>query len=281
MADPAGNRTAFVEDRPDRSEYARIGNALMAAEDLRAEQVGYLNPAPSGADGAMCMMGGEFCGNATRSFGYLLGKRKGLKAGDTVRVSVSGAEHILTVTLEEDGASVEMTAPRQTGEKTFLLSSGNDCRQETMFPYVELEGITHVLIQTEKAAAETAEAVLHAMKEETEAEAAGAIFLHRIEETTETGTNHPAACFDIDMTPVVWVRETDSTVWESSCGSGSVACAVLAAEKVRDGNVLVNIHQPGGILRVTVFKQNGLVKKTVLGGPVKLENPVAVEIQVS
>ena len=70
-ADPAGNITIFVMDQAERKDYAAISRQLLVREDLGAEQVGFVE---KNADGTphMQMMGGEFCGNATRSFGYLM-----------------------------------------------------------------------------------------------------------------------------------------------------------------------------------------------------------------
>ncbi|MBO5564277.1 MAG: hypothetical protein J5935_01535 [Lachnospiraceae bacterium] len=261
MADPAGNRTAFVEEPIDRAQFAPVGNVLLSDESLHAEQVGYLLPEhPEGTDGAMCMMGGEFCGNATRSFGYLLGKRMGKRPGDTVRVQVSGAADILTVTLEDDGASVSMPAPLSVDT---VLSH----------PVVHLEGISHVLIEADQADPDTAGSILKHMKEETDVDAAGAIFLHKI-------TPESDASFRIEMTPVVWVRETDSTIWESSCGSGSLASAVWAARDITDGTIQVSVHQPGGILRITLQKENGKIQEALLGGPVTLEDAVKRDVEV-
>ena len=263
MADPAGNRTAFVEEPMDRALYAPVGNILLQDEALHAEQVGYILADNAGVDGAMCMMGGEFCGNATRSFGYLIGQRMGKKPGETVRVLVSGASEILTVTMEEDGANVSMPAPQSVMPMDFALSSG----KTVSYPVVALEGISHVLIERDAADEQIAADVLRHMKEKTDVEAAGAIFIHRIVPAEENA-------FDVDMTPVVWVRETDSTVWESSCGSGSLASGVWTTKDISDADLVIRVHQPGGILKIVLKKRGAEIKEAFLGGPVTLEPTV-------
>ena len=70
-ADPAGNITLFVMSKADRKDYAAISNQLLAMEEFGAEQVGFVEYQDNGKV-HMQMMGGEFCGNATRSFGYLM-----------------------------------------------------------------------------------------------------------------------------------------------------------------------------------------------------------------
>ena len=90
MADPAGNRTAFAEGEVPPELYAAVGAAILKEEDLNAEQAGFLLKPLRGAAGRMEMMGGEFCGNASRSFGLLLGRRNGMKAGERIPVEEIG-----------------------------------------------------------------------------------------------------------------------------------------------------------------------------------------------
>ena len=116
MADPAGNRTAFAEGEVPPELYAAVGAAILKEEDLNAEQAGFLLKPLRGAAGRMEMMGGEFCGNASRSFGLLLGRRNGMKAGERIPVEVSGSKDILEVLLEEDGSWVSMPLPQAITE---------------------------------------------------------------------------------------------------------------------------------------------------------------------
>ena len=69
-ADPTGNITVFVLDKVRREDYAQIAAQLLEKEELHAEQVGFIEEKEDGT-WRMQMMGGEFCGNASRSFGYL------------------------------------------------------------------------------------------------------------------------------------------------------------------------------------------------------------------
>ena len=75
VADPAGNITIFVTSPVERNLYAKVANELLAIKEFRGEQVGFIERHEDGSS-HMEMMGGEFCGNATRSFGYLLGKEQ-------------------------------------------------------------------------------------------------------------------------------------------------------------------------------------------------------------
>ena len=76
MADPAGNRTAIVRTPVPADQRAQIAAKLLQIKELRAEQVGFETSPVMGGAGRLDMMGGEFCGNAARSYGYLLWKEK-------------------------------------------------------------------------------------------------------------------------------------------------------------------------------------------------------------
>ncbi len=88
-ADPAGNLTAIVLSPVAAQDRAKIAAEMMARCPEGFEQVGFADEASLTGDlPTLCMMGGEFCGNATRV--CLL---RGLRGrGETrLAVSVSGA----------------------------------------------------------------------------------------------------------------------------------------------------------------------------------------------
>ena len=72
------------------------------------------------------------------------------------------------------------------------------------------------------------------------------------------------------MTPLVKVIETDSLVWEGSCGSGSVACAVAQSERMENGGFSCEYRQPAGAVRASVERQGGNVIAASIGGEVTL-----------
>ena len=94
-ADPAGNITLFVLTPVEKAACAAIAADLMKIGELKAEQVGFVFP-----NGHMEMEAGEFCGNASRAYGYLLAKQQGLTGRHTMRLSVSGCDHPIAVTVD-------------------------------------------------------------------------------------------------------------------------------------------------------------------------------------
>ena len=98
-ADPAGNITLFVLDPIERERRAALAAELMRRRpDMKIDQVGFACPADADTDGRMEMMGGEFCGNATRAYAmYVARQRGGLSE---VRLRVSGCDHVVTAAVD-------------------------------------------------------------------------------------------------------------------------------------------------------------------------------------
>jgi len=78
------------------------------------------------------------------------------------------------------------------------------------------------------------------------------------------------------MTPVVYVRDTDSVFWESSCASGSAAVACWYASKELDGIFREYLIQPGGAISTEVIRKNGCTVSVRIGGKIKLGNRMTV-----
>ena len=118
-ADPAGNITLFVLTPVEKAECAAVAAKLLAIEALKAEQVGFVFP-----DGHMEMEAGEFCGNASRAYGYLLAKQQGLKGRHTMRLSVSGCDHPVAVTVDMDAGTASAGTLVHLGGIAHLVVQG-------------------------------------------------------------------------------------------------------------------------------------------------------------
>ena len=253
-ADPAGNITVFVLDPVERAQRAAIAARIMAIPSLRAEQVGYACPPEDDVDGHMEMMGGEFCGNATRAYGmYIASQRGGLSE---VRLRVSGYDHVVTarVDLRAGTARAEMPCPRSVQRVT----AGG--REGTL---VDLGGIAHFVVENVEPSEEFFRAAEGVFSGLPNLDACGVIFLDAQERR---------------MTPLVKVIETGSLVWEGSCGSGTVACAVAQSGHMTNGGFSCEYAQPAGRVRASVERQNGQVIAAHIGGPVTLGEPTVIEL---
>ena len=246
LADPSGNTTAFVLTPVARERYGPVARQVMAALD--AEQVAFVH------DGRMDMMGGEFCGNASRSFALwqALHTEDGLSlrpftGQQTVTVRVSGAPHPLEVTLRGDGqtlrAAVSMPLPLRV-----LPLTDPSLGPVTL---VEYPGISHLVLEGRA-------------PDDGDLAAARALL---------TALDADSGCFGLlytdsaNMRPLVYVRDTDTLIWEASCASGT--CAVAAARALAQKTDLqLELFQPGGSLTAKAHLQNGQLTALTLDGPV-------------
>lgn len=282
-ADPAGNRTLLVKTPFAPEARGPVAAALLNCGRWEAEQVGFILPRPDGMDGEMVMMGGEFCGNASRAFGLLVAREQCRSAGGGARpltpsfaatldsaksyqsdpfprqfwLRVSGASRPVcaTVNLAAQTADVSMPLPNDVWE---LFLEGVPCVE------VAFEGITHLVAFCPEKNEKLLQAAQWRYDGEPEVEAYGVMFLDRDALT---------------MTPVVAVKATDTLVWEGSCGSGSVAAAVALTRGLPDGRHQFLLRQPRGELVVTLQRRNGDAEQVSIGGPVSLGEWETIELE--
>lgn len=255
-ADPAGNITLFVLTPVEKERRAAIAARLMQLPQYQAEQVGFLCPPENGAMGRMEMMGGEFCGNATRSFGMLVSRENGFPPRVEVEVSGMEGSTFVDVDWQNHTARAKMPVPELIRPVTAAGLPGI---------LVDLGGIAHLIVENEKPRIEffrEAEPVF----EKTlgrRADAVGVDFVDR-----DAGT----------LTPVVKVYSTDTIVFEGSCASGTISAASAFCMEEAEGTFSYTLREPSGVLTGTVVKRDGTVTEVYIGGPVSLGEPVEEEI---
>ena len=250
LMDPTGNMTVLVESPVEIEDQPRCAAALLAAEPT-AEQVGFISPGVGGADTALRMAGGEFCGNAAMSAAALHCLRRGIRGPATLRLRVSGAPECVTVAVAP-GAQGDFACtadmPRCAApEEVSLALDGRIYR----LPLLRFDGIAHLMLpgDFDRAAAEAAAPQWCAL---LGAEALGLMLL-----------DAPAG----RMTPLVYVRGGDTLYWERSCASGSAAAGAYLAWRSGE-KTEVSLAQPGGILRVSALPEGEIT----LRGNVRLHH---------
>ena len=251
MADPAGNRTAIVRSGVPKSERAEVAAAIMADPALRAEQVGFeTRPLYGKSLGRLEMAGGEFCGNAARSYGYLLCSEKEI---DHCKIEMSGTREQLEVIcdLERETSAAQMPMPEK------LEMAGEEA--EELYPLVVSRGITHMICVDKEFDEDFARRMIDKFGKYYSA--FGVMFVN-----------------GDSLIPVVYVAETDTVCCESSCGSGALAAAWYLIRDEKDGFHGYNFEQPGGTITVNMAKRQGRYAGTV-GGKLTLEEPVELEIE--
>ena len=254
-ADPAGNITLFVLSGVARPERVAAAEKLMAVPALAAEQVGFVCPAKEGGDGRFEMMGGEFCGNATRAFGMLIARERGVLGRARVTVEAGGCGVVaVDVDAAAGTARAEMPLPR------FMRAAGDADVRGTL---VHLGGIAHLVVERAPDAAlfGAAEALLAREGALAGLGAYGVVFLH--------GGR---------LTPLVKVVATDTLTWEGSCGSGALAAALAGGMSVRRGVFARDYVQPAGTIRAEVKRRGGEAASAHFGGAVTIGEAQDIEI---
>ena len=262
IADPAGNRTAIVRQGVPKNERAKVADAIMRDKDLDVEQVGFeTRPLYGGSNGRLEMAGGEFCGNAARSFGYLLCTESGK---DYCKIEMSGTREILEVICDPERGTSATQMPMP--EKMEMV--GEDA--EHLYPLVVFRGIAHMLCIGVEPDPDFAERIID--KFGGGYSAFGIQFLQREEGEAGDGSDTVRT-----LTPVVHVAGTDTTIWERSCGSGSLAMGWYETQDKEDGFHTFVYREPGGDIIVNMAKRMGRYAGTV-GGKLSLEEPRTLEI---
>ena len=248
ILNPTGNLTALVTAWGGTDDEKEITGRLMH----ECEQVAYLEPpAHAGAVARIRLMGGEFCGNAAMAAaGWLVRDRLGAGTELTVPIEVSGAEDIVFCRIRGTGEN----RFEGTAEMPRVLEIFETNVRDVPLTAVRTKGILHLIREgQEPLAPETAEALLAAAAAVVPDDAVGLL-----DRNPETGY----------IKPLVYVRASGTTVWETACGSGSAAIAAAEARRRGNGRVLVPVQQPGGVIRAEAAAKNGTVTETAITGTV-------------
>ncbi len=258
---PAQNMTILILDQIPRSEYMAISRKLMDYKNLYAEQVGFVERRTDGCGTRLEMMGGEFCGNATRSLAALM-VYKGLpnierdKDIHIVSLEVSGIEGVLRCevkkTERENIYSSRVNMPKPISIEEFYMDNETSTYEGIR---VDFPGISHFIVDDNLI--DDREYFYSLVKREmdkSEYEAFGIMYYDYEREF---------------MTPLVYVKATDSLLWEKSCGSGTSALGAALSYKM-DSSIDRVIRQPGGELEVSVLWIEGSVSNISLDGLVEI-----------
>lgn len=275
VADPAGNITIFVKDRFGRESYQNVAGQLLAMEELKGEQVAFMQDVPEcgRAEGKMEMCGLEFCGNASRSYGLIRAHELGIDGEGKVFIDVSGCNEILTVDVNTQTGftKVKMPLPVSMTEIDLNRLPIGDVAVNPMAELllrraalVNLGGIVHVVVNDIQPKPETFELIKDMVMEMYNPPAMGVMFCDSRENR---------------MVPVVYVRDVDTTYFEGSCGSGTTACAAAFAKVLGDGIHNFSFPQPAGTIDSTVEIYKGKFQAITIEGIVELKE-MEVEIEL-
>lgn len=258
---PTENMTIFILDSIPRSMYPEVANKLMNYNNLHAEQVGFIErPNLSESCSRLHMMGGEFCGNASRAFAAIMVQRGyssfELKDGKyIVPFEASGVEQVLyseVRQLTDNTFEVKVKIPLHKSVSSIEINyDGIDYNGFI----VEFDGIAHAVISTGDEL--PGEGLLLKLVEELSPLPYSAIGIMFYNEEKDF------------ITPLVYVKDTGSIIWERGCGTGTAALGVILSSKSQS-SINKKVKQPGGNIDVLTTVKNGRIEDIYLKGNVSI-----------
>ncbi|NCB50369.1 MAG: hypothetical protein EOM54_00615 [Clostridia bacterium] len=249
-ADPTGNATILVLSPVRAEERAETAALLMELDGGWAEQVGFVSK--DGENDRLDMMGGEFCGNASMSLAAFLADCRGF-AEARVPLVVSGAPERVLCSVVKKGedwlCSVDMPLPESLEIEEFTLDGEAFRLWTARFP-----GILHVIVPEAALSREDAEIAVRKWADDTGAPALGILIFSREK---------------LEMAPLVYVRATDSAVWERGCASGTSAIGAYLAISTGE-SAAADIRQPGGVIGIEAAAVSGRATALRISGKVRM-----------
>ncbi|MFK4784443.1 hypothetical protein [Fusobacterium sp. MFO224] len=261
---PTENMTVLILNPLPRDKYIEIANKIMNYNNLYAEQVGFIEKPERNNEEIgvrLHMMGGEFCCNASCALAAALVDRNhySVKTDGNkhlVKFEVSGADEdiLCEVSCPKNNktyeAKIKMSLPKSIEE--FYINYKDEIYEGHL---VKFPGIVHYVVS--------------GVKEEDRID----FFKNFIEKSGLDNFEAIGIMFlreeDMFITPLVYVRKTDSLVWERGCGSGSTATGIVKSYLLKK-NAEINVNQPGGTLKISTNWTDGKVSSVYLTGTVNM-----------
>ena len=256
---PSGNTTLLfpAESVAGALQAATASQALMP-HLLGGEQAGFCHL----RERRLRMAGGEFCVNATRAFGALLALEAARAARQEGAYRDAPQEYAFAVQVSgwqgPVGVRVRGSLPEWHVAADLALPACPVQQPAPGVTLVRLPGIAHLLLDERHVFPEDFLAASALLRREYRLEAlpaSGVVWWRQVQH-------------QLEMFPVVHVRDAGTTCLENACGSGALALGLRLCPA--GARRVFTILQPGGEpLTVTVDRQDGDMRATV-EGPVRL-----------
>ncbi|WP_297263274.1 hypothetical protein [uncultured Desulfovibrio sp.] len=256
---PSGNTTLlFPAESVACSQQAATAAQALSPHLLGGEQAGFCHV----RERRLRMAGGEFCVNATRAFGALLALEAARSARQTAEAQDGPQEYAFAVQVSGWQGPVELrvrgSLPEWQVAADLELPACPVQQPAPGVTLVRLPGIAHLLLDERHVFPEDFLAASAIWRREYDLQAlpaSGVVWWRQMQH-------------QLEMFPVVHVRDAGTTCLENACGSGALALGLRLCPA--GARRVFTILQPGGEpLTVTVDRQGGAMRATV-EGPVRL-----------
>ncbi len=255
---PGGNDTALVPGLNWTKIEMKLINDRIMNLYKNVEQVGFIDLKKP----ELQMAGGEFCGNATRSAAYLALKGK---LGE-INIKVSGVNKTLKAGIDLQG---------NTWSQMPIYEDSKLIKQNKKYSVVPLVGITLVVINrknkfiNQEIAKKEALIILKKLKLLNSVTASGVMFIYK-----KKG--------QLNIEPVVWVRDIKTFFYETACASGTTAVGIFEAIGTgKNVNSLPVIQPSGSILNVSIRWDKNKFSSAYITGQIEiLDEDIDIEMEV-
>ncbi|HBB56542.1 TPA: hypothetical protein DEW47_00655 [Patescibacteria group bacterium] len=216
---PGGNITAIVKSDYSQKEKIKLSKIIMK-KDPTIEQVGFwVRAKDKNNDGRLEMAGGEFCGNALRCLAMLIKNDTGKTK---IRLESSGQDNFIEATVEDNTSEIK-------------LSLNNfRCSKNSCF----LTGIAYFITNKEIIKSEAKKLLV---KNYNNFPASGVISYKKNKNI-------------FSIKPIIWVKDIDTLIEETACGSGTMALAYFMYSKYKIEKF--QIKQPSNSIFKVFIKSN-------------------------
>jgi len=233
---PAKNTTVLITNYVPPSKYCKVASQVLSYTYLCAEQLGFITE-PQHKSGSIIrleMSGGEFCGNAVLALAAYV-RYAGILEEDNFTIESSGVNSLLRcqiINKRNNCYRVKASMPLDFNYRLYKF----DVLKGVL---IEFKGITHFLFENRgQLEGNKIKKLIKTLSCELKVAAMGFI-PYKMEKDS----------FQIE--PCIYVSETDSLIFENSCGSGTLALGLFLAMRKKE-SVVYNIKQPGGIIKVQI-----------------------------
>lgn len=260
---PTENMTIFILDQIPRKRYKDVACRVMKYSSIHGEQVGFVERMDNGNTEMpvrLYMMGGEFCVNAVRALAAVIVNKgcindKKKEKETLLDIEIHGTREKVRCVVEAINSSKYISTAKIPLHKAiydyYVIYNG--LRHKGVI--VEFNGIVHFVVDAKINSKE--KLFYESMKQFADLKDFDAFGVMFFDEAR------------MYMEPLVYVRETESLIYERGCGSGTAAIGVIKAFK-ENRNVKEYIEQPGGKLFVEVVLCEDRVSSISIGGTVEI-----------
>lgn len=242
---PAGNDTALVRDNSFTNNEKILINNLIINKHPNVEQVGFIY---NNKDYYLKMAGGEFCGNAIRcaAFEFLSGK------SGVINIETNSNTKVLAGVDSNKNSWCEINLSKKS-----LLKLDNDIYT------VEFDGIKFIVIldvdyEGNNGLKDYCKNIISKYDNKV-FPAIGVILLNK------KNSNYY-------IKPVVLVRNINTFFFESACGSGSIAAAMVLKQILEVDEELKIFQHSGLFIKTKVNVNNNEFRNAIISSKIKTNN---------